>query len=64
MEVFALKYLMTGGAGFIGSNMVRKLDGMGGEIAIIDNLSTGKLKNLRGNSSNVNFTCKIFAMPK
>jgi len=40
------KYLVTGGAGFIGSNLVDELINRGGEVIIIDNLSTGKKENL------------------
>lgn len=38
--------LVTGGAGFIGSHMVDRLLALGYRVAIIDNLSSGKLKNL------------------
>ena len=41
-----MKYLVTGGAGFIGSNMVHDLVGEGHEIIVVDNLSTGSLENL------------------
>ena len=40
------KYLVTGGAGFIASNLVDKLIEQNNEVAIIDNLSTGKKENL------------------
>ncbi len=40
------KYLVTGGAGFIGSNIVRKLVELGENVRIIDNFSTGKRENL------------------
>lgn len=40
------KYLVTGGAGFIGSNLVERLIGMGHEVRVVDNLSTGKLENI------------------
>ncbi|MFH1657331.1 MAG: NAD-dependent epimerase/dehydratase family protein [bacterium] len=40
------KILVTGGAGFIGSHLVDRLIGEGYEVAIIDNLSTGKKENL------------------
>jgi UDP-glucose 4-epimerase len=36
------KYLITGGAGFIGSNLAEKLKKDGQEVAVIDDLSTGK----------------------
>ncbi|MBF25211.1 MAG: NAD-dependent dehydratase [Flavobacteriales bacterium] len=40
------KVLVTGGAGFIGSNLVDVLIKKGVDVVIIDNLSTGKLKNI------------------
>jgi len=40
------KILVTGGAGFIGSNLVDKLVEVGHEVIIIDNLSTGKKENI------------------
>lgn len=40
------KYLVTGGAGFIGSNIVRTLVERGESVRVLDNLSTGKLKNI------------------
>lgn len=41
------KYLITGGAGFIGSNIVRKLLELGEEVRVLDNLSTGKIENIK-----------------
>jgi len=41
-----LKYIVTGGAGFIGSNIVKKLVVRGDDVTVIDNLNTGKEKNL------------------
>ncbi len=41
-----MKILVTGGAGFIGSNLVDKLIDEGHQVVIIDNLSTGKKENL------------------
>ncbi|MFA5106903.1 MAG: SDR family oxidoreductase [Patescibacteria group bacterium] len=40
------KYLVTGGAGFIGSHVVAALIERGDTVRIIDNLSTGKKENL------------------
>ena len=40
------KYLVTGGAGFIGSNIVEALVERGDEVRVIDDLSTGKEENL------------------
>ncbi len=41
-----MKILVTGGAGFIGSNLVDKFIGMGNDVCIIDNLSTGNINNV------------------
>ena len=40
------KAIVTGGAGFVGSNLVDKLIDMGIEVTILDNLSTGKKENI------------------
>ncbi|MFZ5434307.1 MAG: SDR family oxidoreductase [Calditrichota bacterium] len=42
------KFLITGGAGFIGSNLVRELLSRGHDVAVFDNFSTGRRENLRG----------------
>jgi UDP-glucose 4-epimerase len=41
-----MKTLVTGGAGFIGSNLVDALVAHGDDVAVIDNLATGKRANL------------------
>src|SRR5665213_947283 len=41
-----MRYLVTGGAGFIGSNTVQELVRCGHEVVVLDNLSTGKESNL------------------
>jgi UDP-glucose 4-epimerase len=41
-----LKYLVTGGAGFIGSHLVDVLRKSGHDVLILDDLSTGRLENL------------------
>ena len=39
-------FLVTGGAGFIGSNLCEKLIGKGFRVRVLDNLSTGKEENM------------------
>ena len=41
-----MKALVTGGAGFIGSNLVDALLARGDEVTVVDNLATGKRENL------------------
>lgn len=41
-----MKYLVTGGAGFIGSNIVRKLLADGHSVRVLDNFSSGRRENL------------------
>jgi nucleoside-diphosphate-sugar epimerase len=41
-----MKFIVTGGAGFIGSNIVKKLVSRGDHVTVIDNLITGKEENL------------------
>ena len=41
-----LKYLITGGAGFIGSNIAENLVNKGEEVRILDNFSTGRRENI------------------
>jgi len=49
------RYLVTGGAGFIGSHIVEELLKRGEEVRIIDNLSTGKIDNIKDFLSEVEF---------
>lgn len=44
-----MKILVTGGAGFIGSNVVQKYVQSGHEVIVVDNLSTGKIENIPAN---------------
>jgi nucleoside-diphosphate-sugar epimerase len=48
-----MRYLVTGGAGFIGSNTVDELVRRGHDVAVLDNLSTGKAANLSQVSSKI-----------
>ena len=41
-----MKYLVTGGAGFIGSNITKELLRRGEEVRILDNFATGKRENV------------------
>ena len=41
-----MKILVTGGAGFIGSNLVHYLLALEGDVMVVDDLSTGKVENL------------------
>jgi UDP-glucose 4-epimerase len=42
-----LRYLITGGAGFIGSHLAERLLDRGDEVTLLDNLSTGSVENIR-----------------
>ena len=43
-----MRYLVTGGAGFIGSNLVAALTAAGERVRVLDNLSTGRWEHLDG----------------
>jgi nucleoside-diphosphate-sugar epimerase len=47
--------LVTGGAGFIGSHLVRRLVGDGARVRVVDNLSTGKAVRLESLGSKIEF---------
>ena len=49
------KYLVTGGAGFIGSNIVEELVRRGEDVRVLDDLSTGKEENLAPFSAGIDF---------
>jgi UDP-glucose 4-epimerase len=42
-----LRYLITGGAGFIGSHLAERLLDRGDRVVLLDNLSTGSVENIR-----------------
>ncbi len=50
-----MKYLVTGGAGFIGSHIVGALVNNGHDVRVLDNLSSGHYKNLREVSDKIEF---------
>ena len=43
-----MKCLVTGGAGFVGSNLALELEKQGHEVIVIDNMLTGNKNNLNG----------------
>jgi len=51
--------LITGGAGFIGSHLAEALLAYGHRVAIIDDLSTGSVQNIRPLKNNPNFSYTI-----
>ena len=55
-----MKFLVTGGAGFIGSHLVDRLLTDGHEVTVLDNLISGKLENLNSVIDQINFVnCDI-----
>jgi len=50
------KILITGGAGFIGSNLVEHFLGKGHQVVVLDNFATGHRHNLAQHSDNPDFT--------
>ncbi|HEX41280.1 MAG TPA: SDR family oxidoreductase [Phycisphaerales bacterium] len=49
------KFLVTGGAGFIGSNICRRLVDQGCFVRVVDNLLTGRMSNLAGIEDRIEF---------
>jgi len=49
------RYMVTGGAGFIGSHLTRRLVKDGHEVVVLDNLSTGRLENLADVRDDIRF---------
>src|SRR5271156_3538207 len=52
-----MRYLVTGGAGFIGSNMVDELVRRGASVTVLDDLSAGKESNLAAVRDKIDFHC-------
>jgi nucleoside-diphosphate-sugar epimerase len=50
-----MRYLVTGGAGFIGSNIVDELVRRGHQVTVLDDLSSGKEANLAGVRDKIDF---------
>jgi UDP-glucose 4-epimerase len=50
-----MRYLVTGGAGFIGSHLTEELLSRGAAVSVLDNLSTGSLRNLDGVMDQIQF---------
>ena len=50
-----MKYVITGGAGFIGSHITKKLIECGDIVTVVDNMNTGKEKNLESVRDKINF---------
>lgn len=50
-----MKYLVTGGAGFIGSHIVDSLIKDGNSVRVLDNLSSGHYENLKGVADKIDF---------
>ena len=48
-----MRYLVTGGAGFIGSHLVDRLIGQDCQVTVLDNLSTGNASNLDGSRDRI-----------
>ena len=51
-----MKVLVTGGAGFIGSNLCETLVNRGYEVICLDNFITGKRENIKDLIGKPNFT--------
>src|SRR5580692_11605154 len=50
-----MRYLITGGAGFIGSHLSEALLDRGGDVFVLDDLSTGSVENIRHLKTNRRF---------
>ena len=59
-----MHYLITGGAGFVGSHLAEALLARGDEVTVIDNLSTGSIRNLAAFRDHPGFRLVIDGMAK
>jgi len=59
-----MKYLITGGAGFIGSHMAKHLIASGKEVKIIDKIPLEKASNLKEISDRIEYCCMDVRDPK
>ena len=51
-----MRYLITGGAGFIGSHLSEALLERGEDVFVLDDLSTGSVENIRHLKTNAGFS--------
>jgi UDP-N-acetylglucosamine 4-epimerase len=56
IDIKGAKILVTGGAGFIGSNLIEELLNKKNKVVCLDNFATGKRENLRNFENNSDFT--------
>jgi UDP-glucose 4-epimerase len=54
-----MRYLITGGAGFVGGHLSEHLLSQGKKVHVIDDLSTGSIRNIQHLKSNPNFSYTI-----
>jgi nucleoside-diphosphate-sugar epimerase len=59
-----MRYLVTGGAGFIGSNTVDELVRRGHSVAVLDDLSSGNEQNLADVRDHIDFFCGSITDPQ
>jgi UDP-glucose 4-epimerase len=62
-EEYSLRYIVTGGAGFIGSHLVERLLEENHEVQVVDNLRSGNLKNLAAVLQRIEFAPSLEALP-